>query len=41
MNEYQNAVENCAFLQCRPCRGYSTQVYPKISEAAVGTCTTK
>ena len=41
MNKYQNAGVNCAFLQCRPCRGYPTQGYPKISEAAARTCTTK
>ena len=41
MNEYQNVGEDCAFLQCRLCRGYPTQRYPKISKAAVRTCTTK
>ena len=41
MNKYQNTGENCAFRQCRPCRGYPTWGYPKISEAAVRTCNTK
>ena len=29
MNEYQNAGENCAFLQCGPCRRY---LYAGISQ---------
>ena len=29
MNEYQNAGENCAFLQCGPCRRY---LYSGISQ---------
>ena len=39
MNEFQNAEENFAFLQCGPCRRYPYVGYPKISEYR--TCSTK
>ena len=38
INESQNGGEDCAFPQCGTCR---RQGYPKISEAAVRTCSAK
>ena len=41
MNKHQNAGENCAFFQCRPCRGYSYVSISQDIRSSSLTCATQ